>query len=89
MTKTATKAKTKITIYGAEWCAYCHMVKHYLKDKGIDYTYIDIDKEPEAGLEAVEKSGQRGIPVTDIAGDIIIGFDRPKIDAALSAHKLG
>jgi glutaredoxin 3 len=39
-------------------------------------------------LEAVDKSGQRGIPVIDIAGDIIIGFDRPRIDAALKTHKL-
>ena len=78
----------KITIYGAEWCAFCHMVKRYLDDKGIKYTYIDVDHDPKAGLEAVNKSGQRGIPVTDLGGDIIIGFDRPKIDAALKAHQL-
>lgn len=81
-------ADKKIIVYGAEWCAFCHMVKRYLDDKGVKYTYIDVDKDPKAGMEAVEKSGQRGIPVTDLAGEIIIGFDRPKIDAGLKAHSL-
>lgn len=81
-------ADPKIIIYGAEWCAFCHTAMRYLDDKGVTYTYIDVDKEPAKGMEAVEKSGQRGIPVLDIGGDIIIGFDRPRIDAALKAHNL-
>ncbi len=82
-------ADPKITIYGAEWCAFCHTAMRYLDDKGVsDYHYIDVDKEPAKGMEAIEKSGQRGIPVLDIGGDIIIGFDRPRIDAALAAHSL-
>jgi glutaredoxin len=75
----------KILIYGAEWCGPCHMTKHYLEGKGLSYTYFDVDKEPAKGIEAVERSGQRGIPVIDINGHIIIGFDRPRIDAALAA----
>jgi glutaredoxin 3 len=77
-----------ITIYGAEWCGPCHMTKHYLESKDIKYNYIDVDKDPAKGMEAVEKSGQRAIPIIDIGGDIIIGFDRPRIDQALSAHSL-
>jgi len=77
-----------ITIYGAEWCAFCHMAMRYLDDKGVKYKYIDVDEDPAAGLEAVNKSGQRGIPVIDLAGDIIIGFDKPRIDAGLTAHSL-
>lgn len=79
----------KIIVYGAEWCAFCHTAMRYLDDKGIKgYKYIDIDTDPAAGLEAVNKSGQRGIPVLDIGGDIIIGFDRPRIDAALKTHNI-
>lgn len=74
-----------ITVYGAEWCGFCHMVKRYLDDKKVSYDYIDVDKDPAKGMEAVEKSGQRGIPVTDIDGEIIVGFDRPRIDSALKA----
>jgi glutaredoxin 3 len=77
-----------ITVYGAEWCAFCHMVMHYLDDKKIKYNYVDIDKDPKSGQEAVDKSGQRGIPVIDLDGDIIIGFDKPKIDASLKSHQL-
>jgi glutaredoxin 3 len=86
MSDTATD--TKIIIYGAEWCAFCHTAMRYLDDKGVKYTYIDVDKDPAAGLEAVTKSGQRGIPVIDLDGEIIIGFDRPKIDASLKAKKI-
>jgi len=78
----------QITIYGAEWCAFCHQAMRYLDDKGVKYKYIDVDQEPAAGIEAVEKSGQRGIPVIDLGGDIIVGFDRPKIDASLKSHQL-
>lgn len=81
-------ADNSIIIYGAEWCAFCHMAMHYLDDKGVKYTYINVDEKPEAGLEAVKKSGQRGIPVIDLKGDIIIGFDRPRIDASLKSHQL-
>ncbi|HVX24019.1 MAG TPA: glutaredoxin family protein [Candidatus Saccharimonadales bacterium] len=79
---------SSITIYGAEWCGPCHMTKHYLTEKGLKYTYRNIDEDPAAGLEAITKSGERAIPVIDIAGDIVVGFDRPKLDAALKAHKL-
>jgi glutaredoxin 3 len=77
-----------VTIYSATWCAFCHAATDYFDKLGVKYTDKDVEKDPAAGLEAVDKSGQRGIPVIDIAGDIIIGFDRPKIDAALKAHKL-
>lgn len=79
----------QIIIYGAEWCGPCHATKHYLKTRGItDYQYVDIDKEPAGGITAIEKSGQRAIPVIDIGGNIIVGYDRPQIDAALTAHHL-
>jgi glutaredoxin len=80
--------KHKIIIYGAEWCGFCHQEMRYLDDLKVKYKYIDVDKEEGAADESVKKSGQRGIPVTDIDGDIIVGFDRPKIDQSLKAHAL-
>ena len=79
---------SNVIVYSATWCAFCHAAKQYFDKLGVKYTDKDVEKDPAAGLEAVDKSGQRGIPVIDIAGDIIIGFDRPRIDAALKAHKL-
>lgn len=78
----------KITVYSATWCAFCHTAMQYFDKLGVKYIDKDVEVNPEAGMEAVNKSGQRGIPVIDIDGDIIIGFDKPKIDAALKAHNL-
>ncbi|HEY5442423.1 MAG TPA: glutaredoxin domain-containing protein [Candidatus Saccharimonadales bacterium] len=79
---------SQVIVYSATWCAFCHAAKDYFDKLGVKYTDKDVEKDPAAGLEAVEKSEQRGIPVLDIGGDIIIGFDRPRIDAALKAHQL-
>ena len=78
----------KVKIYTASWCAFCHATKEYLDKLGVAYTALDVEHDPANGVEAVEKSGQRAIPVVDIEGDIIVGFDRPKIDSALKAHNL-
>lgn len=74
-----------IIIYSADWCAFCHAAKDYFKQKGVEFTEKNVETDPSAGKEAVEKSNQMGIPVIDIDGTIIVGFDRPKIDAALKA----
>lgn len=78
----------KVIIYSADWCAFCHAAKDYLDKKGVAYTEKNVEKDPAAGLEAVDKSHQRGIPVIDIDGTVIIGFDRPKIDFALKDKQL-
>lgn len=81
-------SKPSVTVYSATWCAFCHAAKDYFDKLGVKYTDKDVEVDMQNGVEAVQKSGQRGIPVIDIDGDIIIGFDRPKIDAVLKAHKL-
>jgi glutaredoxin-like YruB-family protein len=78
--------KTPI-IYTATWCAFCHAAKQYFDKLGVAYEDRDVESSPEYMHEALDKSGQTGIPVIDIDGTIIVGFDRPKIDAALAAHK--
>ncbi len=79
--------KPKIIIYTASWCGFCRSEKQYFDSKNIAYTEKDIEKDLEAQKELLEKlkGNFRGVPVTDINGEIILGFDRPKIDAALSA----
>lgn len=75
-------------IYSANWCAFCHAAKQYLDKLGVKYEVRDVDASHEFATESVEKSGQMGIPVIDIGGTIIVGFDRPKIDAALKDKQL-
>lgn len=78
----------KVIVYSADWCAFCHAAKDYLKKIGVKYTERNVEHELAFAHEAVGKSGQTGIPVIDIDGTIIIGFDRPRIDAALKEKKL-
>lgn len=74
----------KVTVYSADWCGFCHSAKQYLDQKGVEYIVKDIEAEPQYAEEVVEKSGQMGIPVLVINDEVIVGFDRPKIDAALA-----
>lgn len=77
-----------ITIYTTPTCAFCHMTKQYLKSKNIDFEAIDVTTVPNGAQMLIEKSGQLGVPVIDIDGTIIVGFDRPRLDMALRDNKL-
>jgi glutaredoxin-like YruB-family protein len=73
-----------ILIYSADWCAFCHAAKNYFDKIGVAYEERNVEKDPKFMQESINKSGQMGIPVIDINGEIIIGFDKPKIDMALA-----
>jgi glutaredoxin 3 len=77
-----------VIVYGAVWCAFCKQAEAYLTKIGVKYIEKDIDKDPDAAKEAVEKSGVSAVPVIDVNGTIILGFDKPKLDSALKAAKL-
>lgn len=78
----------KIIVYGAEWCAFCHTAMEYFDKLGVKYEYRNVDENPAWGKEAVEKSHQFGIPVLDIGGEIVVGYNRLQIDHALSKRGL-
>lgn len=73
-----------IKIYSTPSCPWCTVTKEYLTSKNADYKDIDVSKDRDAAIEMVQKSGQRGVPVIDIDGNIIIGFDQTKIDTYLT-----
>ena len=77
----------KVIVYSTNWCAYCKMAKKYLTDKDVAVEEKNIEEDPEAHKELMDKIGGqfRGVPVIDINGVILYGFDRAKIDAALKA----
>lgn len=77
-----------VIVYTTTWCAFCKMAKNYLLQLGVPFTEKDVEHEPVAGREAVDKSGQRGVPVIDIQGTIILGFDKAAIDHGLKKHDL-
>lgn len=73
----------EIKIYSTPTCPYCTMVKKYLDTKNVKFEDLDVSENRDAAKEMVEKSGQRGVPVVEIDGNIIIGFDKDKIDSYL------
>ena len=76
----------KITIYTTPWCQYCKAAKEYFKSKGLTWEEYDVMSDVPRREEMVKKSGQLGVPVIDIDGKIVIGFDRPKINEYLGIH---
>jgi glutaredoxin 3 len=73
----------EIKIYSTPTCPYCKMVKTYLSSKGKAYTDYDVSIDQEALSEMEKLSGQMGVPVVVIDGQIIIGFDQARIDSLL------
>lgn len=77
-----------VTIYSTTTCPFCTMEKAYLKEKGIAFTNIFVDEQPEKVGEMVEKSGQMGVPVTVVVTDgkeeVIVGFDRDRLNTLLA-----
>lgn len=84
----ADQQNTTVKVYGAEWCAPCHAVKDYLKSKKVDYNYINVDDDREAGQAIAAKTGWSAIPIVQIDDEYILGFNREKIDGALRDQKL-
>lgn len=77
---------SKVKIYTTPYCHYCKLAKEYFKSKNIQYEEYDVMKDLEKRQEMVTKSGQLGVPVIDINGKVIIGFDRPKINEYLGLN---
>jgi len=73
----------KIKVYSTPTCPFCVRAKQFLKENNIDFEDIDVSANQEKVQEMVQKSGQMSVPVLDIEGEIIVGFDKDKIKAAL------
>ena len=74
----------KVKIYTTPVCPFCTLAKQYLKEKGIEFEEIDVSKNEKAAQEMIQKSGQMGVPVIEIDGQIVVGFDKEKIDELLN-----
>ena len=72
-----------VTVYSTPTCPFCKIVKEFLKKHDIEFRDVDVAGDKEGAKEMIEKSGQFGVPVLDIDGTIIVGFDRGKIESAL------
>ena len=73
----------KVKVFSTPTCPYCKMVKSYLDEKGVAYDDVDVTKDAAGRDEMITKSGQMGVPVIDVHGKIIVGFNQPEIERAL------
>ena len=64
----------KIIVYSTPTCPYCVYAKEFFKDNGVDFEDADVSKDYDRAMEMMQKSGQRGVPVIDIDGHVIVGF---------------
>lgn len=72
-----------VKIYSTSTCPWCVRVKQFLKDNNVAFEDYDISIDRSKADEMVSKSGSMGVPVIDIEGEIIVGFDKERIKAAL------
>lgn len=73
----------KVTIYSTPTCPYCVMAKEFFKEKGIEYTDYNVAEDQDKAKEMIKKSGQMGVPVIDIDGEIMVGFDKAKVEVLI------
>jgi len=77
------KKQPHIIVFSTPSCTYCNAAKKYFRSKGIKFRDVDVSRDSAAARDMVRRSHQQGVPVIDIGGKIIVGFDRPKIDQIL------
>jgi len=68
-----------VKVYSTPTCPYCVQLKEFLKENNIEFEDIDVAADTKAAQEMIDKSGQMGVPVADLDGEIIIGFNKPKL----------
>lgn len=77
------QVEREVIVYTTPTCPWCQVVKRYLSSRAIAYTEVDVAADPAAAMDMIRKSGQQGVPVVEINGEIVVGFDRARIDALL------
>lgn len=75
-----------ITVYSTPTCPYCKLVKEFLKEKNLPFTDIDVSADAEAVKQMVKLSGQMGVPVIDVSGQIIVGWNKNALEEVIQAQ---
>ena len=68
-----------VIVYSTPTCPYCNQLKEYLSEKNVKYENIDVSTDQDKAQEMIKKSGQMGVPVIDMDGEILVGFDKKKV----------
>ncbi len=73
----------RVTVYTTPTCSWCNTLKSYLRTNNIQYTEVDVSRNQQAAEQMVRRSGQQGVPQTDIEGTMVVGFDKNRINSLL------
>ncbi len=80
------KLQKNVTVYTTPTCSWCNTLKRYFQEKGIRYREVDVSKDQKAAEAMVKRSGQQGVPQTDINGQMVVGFDKNRINNLLGIN---
>jgi glutaredoxin-like YruB-family protein len=80
------KPSKNVVVYTTPTCSWCTTVKRHLQENGIQYREINVAADQKAAEEMVRKSGQQGVPQTEINGQIVVGFDKTRINSLLGLN---
>ncbi|GAB4293015.1 MAG: hypothetical protein Kow0068_18190 [Marinilabiliales bacterium] len=80
------KTPKRVVVYTSPTCTWCNAIKSYFRKHNIRFREVDVSKDPQAARELVKRSGQQGVPQTDINGQIVVGFDQNKLNELLEIN---
>ena len=75
----------QVTVYSTPTCSWCVAVKEYLQSRNVAFDEVDVASDMQRARELVERTGQYGVPVIEIDGEFVIGFDRPRLEQLLQS----
>ncbi len=79
----AQPAQPHVIVFSTPTCSFCNAAKSYFRQKGIKFRDVDVSRDQAAARDMVRRTGQMGVPVIDIGGKIVVGFDRTRINQLL------
>ncbi len=80
---TTKKKQKRVIVFSTPTCTYCNQAKRYFRERGVKFRDVDVSRDPAAARDMMRRSGQQGVPVIDIGGKIIVGFNRAEVDRLL------
>ncbi len=77
------RRQPRVIVFSTPTCPHCRSAKRYLRKKGIRFRNVDVSRDSSAARDMVRRTGQQGVPQIQIGGQMVVGFDRAKIDQLL------
>ena len=79
----------EVTVYSTPTCPWCSRAKEFLHQRGVPFRDIDVSADHAAAADMVRRSGQQGVPVITVDNEVVVGFDRPRLERLLEAQAAG